>query len=110
MGRHQNGNPQLAARAGDLSIAASGSVAFDGALALTGTATFSREKSQELIRRVHELSGARNERGEIELPVNASGTMASPQFSINMAKILGRAAQKELERQIKRRLLGIIKK
>lgn len=98
------------ALAGEVRVNASGVATLDGALSFKGTATFSREKSQELIRRVHELSGARNSQGEVELPFTVSGTLAEPRFNVDIEKVLGRALEKELQRQLQRRLQGFIKK
>lgn len=98
------------ALAGEVRVNASGTATLDGALSFTGTAAFSREKSQELVRRVRELSGARNSQGEIELPFTASGTLAEPRFRVDIEKVLGRALEKELQRQLQRRLKGLIKK
>jgi hypothetical protein len=73
-------------------------------LDFTGQATFTRAKSQELIARVHELSGLKNGEGEIEVPLRVTGTASNPSFQVDVAAALGRVLQKEMKRQIERGL------
>ena len=99
----------LTATSGDLAIRAAGSLRFDLALDMTGVARFAREKSDELVRRQKHLGGLRNPQGELEIPFSVAGTAAAPTFSIDMEKVMKRAAGKELKRQLNRRLKDLIK-
>jgi hypothetical protein len=100
----------LEARSGDLTLNAAGSMRFDLGLDLAGTARFTREKSDDLVRRAKDLGGLRNPRGELELPFTVTGTASSPAFSIQLEKVLERAAGKELKRQLERQLRKWIRK
>ena len=75
-----------------------------GTITMTGTAVFSREASARMIARVKELSGARNERGEVEVPFRITGSIEAPVFGIDTGQILGRALQKEIQRNIRKGL------
>ena len=59
--------------AGDVTAGAAGAISVERAINMTGTAVFSREASARMIARVKELSGARNERGEVEVPFRITG-------------------------------------
>ena len=77
---------------------------FERAIDMTGTAVFSREASARMIAAVKEISGAKNERGEVEVPFGITGTTDRPEFSVNMEQILRRALQKEIQRNLKKGL------
>jgi hypothetical protein len=83
---------------------------FDHALDMKGIATFSREASARMIASVKEVSGAKNEQGEVEVPFAISGSTDQPVFRIEVEQILGRAVQKEIQRNIRRRLGDLFKK
>ncbi len=95
---------------GELRLTASGTLGFDLALDFRGIAAFSKPKSEELIRRVRELAGLRNQQGEIEVPVTVRGSVGAPAFAVDVAALLEKAAQEELKRRIKRAIEGFIKK
>lgn len=99
----------LVATSGDLTLNAAGTLRFDLALDLTGTARFTREKSDDLVRRAKDLGGLRNPQGLIEVPFSVKGTAASPAFAVDIEKVLERAASKELKRQLDRQLKKWIK-
>ena len=42
--------------------------------------------------------------GEVEVPFTITGTTDRPQFTVNMEQILRRAAQKEIQRNLKKGL------
>jgi len=90
--------------AGDLSVNAAGTIRFDRSIGMTGTARFSREASARMIASVNQISGARNEQGQVEVPFTISGSLDRPAFAIDAAQILGRAVRKEVERDIRKRL------
>lgn len=99
----------LVARTGELTINAAGTLRFDMALDLTGTARFTRAVSDDLVRRFKHLGGLRNPEGDIEVPFAVTGTAAAPSFSVDIQKVLRRAAGKEIRRQLNRQLKGLIK-
>ena len=90
--------------AGDVTAGAAGAISVERAINMTGTAVFSREASARMIASVKELSGARNERGEVEVPFRITGSIEAPVFAIDAAQILGRALQKEIQRNIRKGL------
>lgn len=90
--------------AGDVTAGAAGAISVERAITMTGTAVFSREASARMIARVKELSGARNERGEVEVPFRITGSIEAPVFGIDTGQILGRALQKEIQRNIRKGL------
>jgi hypothetical protein len=95
--------------AGQLTVNGAGTITFDQRLALNATAVFSRAKSQELIARVRELSGLKNDQGQIVVPLSVTGTASAPRFQIDLGKVLQRAAEKELKRQLDRGLKRLFK-
>lgn len=99
----------LVARSGDLTLRAAGTMGFDQSLDLRGTATFTRAKSDDLVRQLKHLGGLRNPQGEIEVPLGVTGTATTPVFSIDASRMLGRAAEKEVKRQLNRGLKKLIK-
>jgi uncharacterized protein involved in outer membrane biogenesis len=96
--------------AGELTVRAAGTMTFEHALDMKGIATFSREASGRMIASVKEVSGAKNEQGEVEVPFAISGSTDQPVFRIEVEQILGRAVQKEIQRNIRRRLGDLFKK
>lgn len=99
----------LVARTGELTLNAAGTLRFDLALDFSGTARFTRAVSDDLVRRFKHLGGLRNADGDIEVPFAVTGTASAPSFSVDVDKVLRRAAGKELNRQLNRQLKGLIK-
>jgi hypothetical protein len=91
-------------RAGELTALAAGALGFDRTIDMTGTAAFSRQASARLIASVREISAARNEQGEVEVPFRITGSMDNPAFAINTEALLGRAIRKEIDRNIRKGL------
>jgi uncharacterized protein involved in outer membrane biogenesis len=89
----------------EIRVEAAGTIGFDRTLDLAGLAVFSPERSARAIRSVRELSGLRNEEGEMELPIRITGSLDNPSFGIDLAA----AARKSLEDELRRRLRRIIK-
>jgi uncharacterized protein involved in outer membrane biogenesis len=104
----RTGNAVL--EAGELTTTAAGTMTFERAIDMAGTAIFSREASARMIATVKHISGAKNERGEVEVPFTITGTTDRPQFSVNMEQILRRAAQKEIQRNLKKGLEQLFRK
>jgi hypothetical protein len=50
---------------------------------------------------VRELSGLRNDRGELELPLTISGSLDDPSFGIDLQAVIGRSIKEELKRRIR---------
>jgi AsmA-like protein len=100
----------LLLEAGELSATGAGTITFERAIDMTGTAVFSREASARMIATVKEISGAKNERGEVEVPFGITGTTDNPQFSVKMDQILGRALKKEIQRNLKKGLDQLFRK
>ena len=48
------------------------------------------------------LSGLRNGRGELEIPMTISGTLDAPSFSVNLAAVVRKGLTDELMRRLKR--------
>ena len=90
--------------AGELNATAAGTLGADRRIAMTGVAVFSREASARMIASVNQVSGAKNDRGEVEVPFRVTGPIAEPAFAIDAEKILRRALQKELDRNIRKSL------
>jgi uncharacterized protein involved in outer membrane biogenesis len=100
----------LQLEAGELSATAAGTITFERVIDMTGAAVFSREASVRMIASVKEISGAKNERGEVEVPFGISGTTDNPQFSVKMDQILARALRKEIQRNLKKGLEQLFRK
>jgi hypothetical protein len=98
-GRVTTNNLVLQAR--DVRVEAAGRIGFDGSLDLAGLAVLSPERSAEAVRSVRELSGLRNDRGNLELPIRIGGTMGSPAFSIDLEAAIGRSIKQELRRRFR---------
>lgn len=90
----------------DMRVQAAGRIGFDRWLDLEGLAVFSPARTAEAVRSVRELSGLRNEQGELELPIKIGGTLDDPSFNIDVQAALGRSIREEL----KRRLRGLIRR
>jgi uncharacterized protein involved in outer membrane biogenesis len=91
----------LVLQARDVRVEAAGRIGFDRSLALAGKAVLSPERSSETIRSVRELSGLRNDRGELELPLTIGGTLDDPSFSIDLQAAVGRSIKEELRRRFR---------
>jgi AsmA protein len=85
----------------DVRVEASGRIGFDRSLNFGGLAVLSPERTASAIRSVHELSGLRNDRGELELPIKVTGTLDDPSFQIDLKAAVGRSLKEELRRRIK---------
>jgi len=96
--------------AGALTVSLSGAIGLEAqTLDLSGAAVLTREKSQELSQISKHVSGAKNDRGEVELPLTIHGTFAAPEFYIDIGQVLAKAATKELKRGINRELNKLFK-
>lgn len=96
----------LVLEAGHVRVEAEGTIGFDRTLSLHGTAVLSPERAAAAIRSVRELSGLRNSRGELEIPLTIAGTLDDPSFGVDLKAVIGKGLKDELMR----RLRGIIKK
>lgn len=92
----------LVMQAREVRVEARGRIGFDRSLDLSGEAILSPERSASAIRSVRELTGLRNDRGEIELPLKISGSIDSPSFAIDLKAVIGRSLEEELRRRIRR--------
>jgi hypothetical protein len=92
----------LLLEAADVRIPLTGGIGLAGALDLTGRVVFSAARSAEMIRSVRELTGLRNTRGEIEVPVTITGTADDPSFALDLQAMLGKAVEDELRRRLRR--------
>lgn len=99
----------LVVRSGGMTVTASGTLGFDRSLDFRGLVTLSREKVAELAGRQKEVARLKNSDGEIEVPVVVSGTVTDPRYAVDVAGLLKRGLQDELERRLKRGLKGIIR-
>jgi hypothetical protein len=50
---------------------------------------------------VRELSGLRNDRGELELPLTITGTADRPSIRIDLKAAVGRSINEELRRRLR---------
>jgi AsmA protein len=92
----------LLLEAADVRVPVAGRIGLDGSLDLSGRVIFSERRSEEMIRSVRELTGLRNRRGEVEVPVTISGTTDDPSFAFDLEAILGKAIEDELRRRLDR--------
>jgi uncharacterized protein involved in outer membrane biogenesis len=92
--------------AGHVRVRAAGRIGADRSLAMRGVAAVSPERSARAVASVRELSGLRNSRGEIELPLTISGTLDEPSFALDVKGAVGKGVLDELQR----RLRGIIRR
>ncbi len=90
----------LVLEAGQVRVEAAGSIGFDRVLALRGKAILSPERTASAIQRVRELSGLRNSRGELEIPLTISGTLDAPSFRLDLKAAIGRGLRNELRRRL----------
>jgi hypothetical protein len=86
----------------EVRVQASGRIGFDRSLDLSGVAVVSPERSASAIRSVRELSGLRNERGELEIPLTITGTLDEPFFGIDLKAVVARSIEEELRRRLRR--------
>ena len=91
----------LVLQARDVRVEAAGRIGFNRSLDLAGLAVLSPERSAEAVRSVRELSGLRNDRGEVELPIRIGGTMDDPSFSIDLQAAVARSIKNELRRRFR---------
>lgn len=92
----------LVLQASHLRVVAAGRIGADRSLSLRGTAALSPERSSEAIRSIRELSGLRNRRGEVEIPLTISGTLDDPGFSLDLGAVLKKGIADELRRRLRR--------
>jgi uncharacterized protein involved in outer membrane biogenesis len=99
-GAHATTN-DLLLNARDVRVEAAGRIGFDRSLDLAGEAILSPERTAGAIRTVRELSGLRNDRGELELPLTIRGTLDNPSFNIDLKTAVGRSLKEELRRRLR---------
>lgn len=92
----------LSLQSSDLRVQAAGRIGSDRSLALRGVAVLSPERSASAISSIHELSGLRNPRGEVEVPLTISGTLDAPSFSIDVESVIEKGIADELRRRLRR--------
>lgn len=92
----------LRLKAGEVTIVAAGTLSVDQQLAVRGRAVFSPAKSEEIIKRVHEMASMRNAKGEVELPIGVTGTIADPNISVDLSKAVKAALTKEFTKSLKK--------
>ena len=92
----------LVMEAAHVRLAMAGRIAADRSLALRGVAVISAERSAPAIASIRELSGLRNSRGEIELPLTIGGTLDAPSFGIDLESAIKKGIADELRRRIRR--------
>jgi uncharacterized protein involved in outer membrane biogenesis len=95
----------LVLTASHLRVTARGRIGVDRSLALTGVAALSPDRSAAAIASIRELTGLRNARGELEVPLTISGTLDAPSFALDLQSAL----KKGLADELRRRLLRIIR-
>jgi uncharacterized protein involved in outer membrane biogenesis len=83
-----------------------GTIGFDRALALKGTAAVSAERVAEAVASIRELARLRRPGGEIQVPLTISGSADDPAFAVDVMSIL----EQGLEDEIKRRLRDLLKR
>ena len=106
IGGRQAATKDLVLVAREVRVEAAGRIGFDRSLDLSGQAALSPERTESAIRSVRELSALRNARGELEIPLTISGTADNPSIAIDLQAAIARALKEEL----RRRLLGIIRR
>jgi uncharacterized protein involved in outer membrane biogenesis len=94
---------------GDTTVRMTGTLTFAQHLELQGVAAISEQRSRELSAQWSDLSAQKNDRGEIELPFSVSGTTSQPHVAVRMDRMIERAAEKEIKRQLRRGLDRLIK-
>jgi hypothetical protein len=106
LGDRQAVTKDLVLVARDVRVEAAGRIGFDRSLDLAGQAALSPARTESAIRSVRELRGLKNARGELEIPLTITGTADHPSIAIDLQAAIARAFKEEL----RRRLLGIIKR
>ena len=101
LGHGRAATDDLVLEAGQVRVEAAGTIGFDRSLALHGKAVLAPERAAEAIRSVRELSGLRNSRGEIEMPLTISGTLDAPSFGLDLKSIIGKGIEDELKRRLR---------
>jgi AsmA protein len=92
----------LVLEAGHARVMMKGRIGADRSVAMRGVAVISQERSKQAIASIRELSGLRNSRGELELPLVISGTLDAPSFTIDLESVIKKGVADELRRQIRR--------
>jgi uncharacterized protein involved in outer membrane biogenesis len=92
----------LVLQAGHARVMMKGRISAERSVAMRGVAVISAERSKQAIVSIRELSGLRNSRGELELPLVVSGTLDAPSFAIDLESVIQKGVADELRRQIKR--------
>jgi hypothetical protein len=92
----------LVLEAAHLRVEAAGRIGADRSLALEGAAIVSPERSSAAIASIRELTGLRNARGELELPLTISGTLDAPAFGLDVASAVRKGIADELRRRLRR--------
>lgn len=100
----------LIARTGEMTMTAAGTIGFNQTLAMRGTVAFSPARSDAFVHSIRELSALKNSAGEIEVPFAVAGSLAAPQFSIDVAGLARRGLQNEIKRRLGDRLKDLFKK
>lgn len=88
--------------AGQVRVEAAGAIGFDRTLALRGKAILSPERAAAAMQSVRELSGLRNERGELEIPLTVAGTLDAPSINVDVRAVVGKGIRDELKRRLDR--------
>ena len=85
----------------EMRVEAAGRIGYDGALAMRGVAALSPERTERAIRSVRELTGLRNDRGELEVPLAIGGSIDAPSFGVDLKAAVGKSIKEELRRRIR---------
>jgi autotransporter translocation and assembly factor TamB len=99
---------------GELRVTAEGSLGLvDQKLAFTGRGSLSKAKSDELTASGKDFRLLANASGELEFPVKIAGTIAAPDFKIDLGKMAKTAATNAVKKEVTKglnKLLGTKKK
>ena len=111
LGAGRANTSDLALRMGELRVEAAGWLGLsDQRLDLAGSVLISPTKSAQLTSTAGELRNLRNDRGEIEIPLTATGTVDVPVFEVQLSRLFETAAKYQLKRQLQRRLGDLLRK
>ena len=92
----------LVLEAAQVRVETRGRINADRSVAMRGVAVLSPERSAQAIASIRELSGLRNSRGELELPLTIGGTLDAPSFGLDLQAAIEKALGNELRRRINR--------
>jgi len=92
-----------------LVLSAAGVFGFDQGLDFKGLVMLSPGKTAELTRRAGELRNLCNDRGELEIPLTVTGTVAAPRINVDLARALQAAAGSQLKRLLQKNLKRLFK-